>query len=196
VAKPGQTGHRRLLVWAEQFSDIPSTLAVRPDLRATMRALLEAHEIPVKVTEGGERRAARKAILGALFDGALTLDEAIEQTEVRLARDGSPHRANNRVFASGWAKRLVHTHTSVLYTWAVLEVLLATREPRCYVAHSSAEAATSECSRLLAGKLHDTAVLRDRLVACYVEKRPARAPLVPNHPHCTHVVSPPSMARS
>jgi hypothetical protein len=177
--------------WATERSEIPATLAVRPDLRTAMRGLLLAHELPVKVTEGGDRQAQRKAILGALFDGALTFDEAIEQTEARLARDGSPHRMNNRVFAVGWAKRLVYTHTSVLYTWAVLEALLAAGEPRCFVAHSAAETATSACARLLAGKLHDAAVLRDRLVACYVAGQPARAPVIPHHPHCTHVASPP-----
>jgi hypothetical protein len=183
------------LVWAAEFCEIPATLAVRPDLRAAMRALLERHDLPVKVTEGGARDAERKAILGALFDGVLTLDEAVARTEARLAREGSPHQANNRVFASGWAKRLVHTHTSVLYTWAVLDTLLAAGEPRCFVAHSSAEAATSTCARLLAGKPHDAAVLRDRLIQCYVAKQPARAPLVPSHPHCTHVASPIPAAR-
>lgn len=177
--------------WAADFSDIPATLAVRPDLRAAMRALLEAHELPVKVTEGGDRDAQRKAILGALFDGALTLDQAIAQTEARLGREGSPHQTNNRVFATGWAKRLVHTHTSVLYTWAALEALLAAGEARCFVAHSPAESATCTCARQLAGKLHDAALMRDRLIACYVAKQPPRAPLVPNHPHCTHVASPP-----
>jgi hypothetical protein len=177
-------------VWAAEFREISATLAVRPDLRAAMRALLAHHALPVKVTEGGQRDAWRKAILGALIDGAVTLDEAVVETEARLARAGSPHHASNRVFASGWAKRLVHTHTSVLYTWAVLDALLAAGEPRCFVAHSSAEAATSTCARLLAGKPHDAAVLRDRLVRCYVAKQPVSAPLVPSHPHCTHVASP------
>lgn len=178
-------------MWAAQFHDIPATLAARPELRATMRSLLEQHEIPVKVTEGGDRRVQRRAILGALFDGALTLDQAIAQTEHRLARADSPHRDSNLVFARGWAKRLIHTHLSVLYSWAVLETLLAAGEARCYVPHSSAEAATSACSRLLAGQVHPASVLRDRLVHCYVAKQPARAPLIPNHPHCTHVVAPP-----
>lgn len=177
-------------VWATEFAEIPATLAVRPDLRAAMRVLLAQHELPMKVTEGGDRRAARQAILDALFDGRLTLDEAIAQTEARLPREGSPHHASNLVFASGWAKRLVHTHTSVLYTWAVLEALLASGEPRCFVAHSSVEAATSTCTRLLAGRSHDAAVLRDRLVQCYVAKQPVHTPFVPHHPHCTHVASP------
>ncbi|HEU4732263.1 MAG TPA: hypothetical protein VFT22_30420 [Kofleriaceae bacterium] len=76
-------------------------------------------------------------------------------------------------------------------TWAVLEALLAAGQPRCFVAHSSGEAATSACSRLLAGKLHDAAALRDRLVAAYVTGHPPSAPYVPSHPHCTHVASPP-----
>jgi hypothetical protein len=178
--------------WAAELGDIMPTLADRPDLRAQMRALLAEHEIPVKVTEGSDRRERRKAILDALFDGALTLDQAIALAEVRLARDDSPHRTNNLVFASGWARRLVHTHLSVFYSWAVLDAILAAGESQCFIPHSSAESATSACSRLLAGRLHDAAVLRGRLVQCYVAKKPMRVPLVPNHPHCTHVASPPS----
>jgi len=179
-----------MTVWAREFGEIPATLVERPDLRAAMRALLEQHEIPVKVTEGGDRRAQRKAILGALFAGELALPDAIAETERRLARAGSPHRDNNQVFASGWARRLVHTHTSVFYSWAVLDQLLAAGEPTCFVPHSSAESGSGACSRLLAGASHPAAVLRDRIVQCYVEKRPMRVPLIPNHPHCTHVVAP------
>ncbi|MBC7976231.1 MAG: hypothetical protein H7138_14760 [Myxococcales bacterium] len=178
------------LVWAAQLGDVPATLAVRPELRAAMRFLLEHHEIPVKVTEGGDRRARRKAILDALFAGTLTLDAAIAETERQLARADSPHHASNLVFASGWAKRLVHTHLGVFYTWAVLEYLLASGATQCFVPHALAESATSACSRLLAGRAHDAVVLRDRLIQSYVAKQPVRAPLVPNHPHCTHVVAP------
>ena len=180
-----------MAVWAQQFRDIPATLEIRADLRAEMRRLLEQHELPVLVTEGRDRRAHRRTILAALFDGALTFESAIAATEVRLGRETSPHHANNRVFASGWARRLIHTHTSVLYSWAVLEQLLAAGESRCFVPHSSAEAPTSACSRLLAGRDHDAAVLRDRLVEVYVAKQTSRAPLIPNHPHCTHVIAPP-----
>lgn len=176
--------------WAQQFHDIPKTLAVRPDLRAAMRRLLEQRELPVKVTEGGDRRAQHRAILGALFDGALTLDQAVAEAEARLARETSPHRASNQVFASGWAKRLIHTHTSVFYTWAVLDHLLAAGQARCFVPHSPAEAASSACSRLLAGREHFAAVLRERLIAVYVARQTLREPLIPNHPHCTHVVAP------
>jgi len=178
------------VVWAQEFRDIPATLEARPDLRVEMRRLLEANELPVKVTEGGDRRAQRRAILGALFDGTLSLDQAVAETETRLARDGSPHRTSNRVFATGWAQRLIYTHTSVFYVWAVLDHLLAAGESRCFVPHSPAEATTSACSRLLAGRDHPADVLRDRLIDVYVHKEPSRAPLVPNHPHCTHVVAP------
>ena len=181
--------------WAQQFRDIPQTLAVRPDLRAAMRALLDQHELPVKVTEGGDRSAQRRAILGALFDGALTLDQAIAETEARLSRETSPHRTNNQVFASGWAKRLIYTHTSVFYTWAVLEHLRAAGQARCFVPRSPTEAAGSPCSRLLAGRDHPIAVLRERLIAVYVVKQPLHEPLIPNHPHCTHVVAPVPTAR-
>ena len=177
-------------MWARQFHDIPDTVAARPDLRGVMQALLAAREIPVKVTEGGDRRARRKAILAALLDGQLTLDQAIAETERQLARDDSPHKDSNLVFAKGWARRLIHTHLSVLYSWTVLETLLAHGELRCFVPHSTAEAPTSSCSKQLAGKQHDTRVMRDRLVQCYPEKKPMRVPLIPNHPHCTHVIAP------
>lgn len=177
-------------MWASQLSEIVPTLAVRPDLVEAMRFLLAHHEIPVKVTEGADRRARRKAILDALFAGACTMDAAIAEAEQRLGRADSPHADNNRVFASGWARRLIETHTSVFYSWAVLEAVLASGARRCFVPRSSAEAATSACSVALAGKEHDAAVLRDRLVQAYVAKQPVRAPHVPNHPHCTHVAAP------
>ena len=177
-------------VWAQQFRDIPQTLAVRPDLRTRMHALLELYELPVQVTEGGDRAAQRRAILGALFDGELTLAQAVAEAELRLSREASPHRTSNQVFASGWAKRLIHTHTSVFYTWAVLEDLIAAGQSRCFVPHSPAEAASSACARLLAGRDHAVAVLRERLIDVYVAREPSREPLIPHHPHCTHVVAP------
>lgn len=174
--------------WAAEFRDIPETLAERPDLRAAMRALCAAHEIPVKVTEGGDRRARRKLILDALFAGTIDLAAAEAATETALARTDSPHAASNLVFAKGWAHRLVATHYSVFYSWAVLDELIA-RGERAWVARATTESPTSRCSRLLAERAHDPAVLRGRLIRCYVEKQPAREPLVPDHPHCTHVAS-------
>ena len=178
------------MIWAAQLDEIPATIAARLDLQEAMRFLLEHHEIPVKVTEGGDRRARRKAILDSLFAGTLTLEAAIAETERQLARDDSPHRTSNLVFASGWAKRLIYTHTNVFYCWAVLEALLASSATRCFVPHATTEASTSACSRLLAGRDHDAKELRDRLMQSYVAKQPVRAPLVPNHPQCTHVVAP------
>ena len=75
--------------WASEFRDIPSTLAERPDLRAAMKALLAQHEIPVKVTEGSDRRDRRKAILGALFGGEISLEQrAHRATQVGAHRQG------------------------------------------------------------------------------------------------------------
>jgi hypothetical protein len=178
------------LPWATHLGEVFGLLAVRKDLVLVMRALLANHEIPVKVTEGGDRRARRKAILEALFVGDLTIDAAVAETERRLARDDSPHAASNLVFASGWARRLIYTHTNVFYCWAVLEQLMMAGQTRVRVPHAASEAATSRCSRELAGRDHDAVALRDRLVQTYVEKRALRVPLVPNHPHCTHVVAP------
>lgn len=177
-------------LWAEQFREIPATLAVRPDLRAAMRRLLAQHELPCEATEGGDRDAQRRSILGASIEGALALEEAAAALEARLPREASPHRASSVVFASGWAHRLIHTQISVLYSWAVLDQLAAAGHTRCFVAHSAAEAPTTTCARLLAGRDHAIAGLRERLIDVHVAREPSREPLVPNHPHCAHVISP------
>jgi hypothetical protein len=78
----------------------------------------------------------------------------------------------------------------VFYTWAVLDHLIAAGQPRCFVPHSPAEASSSACSRLLAGRDHPAAALRERLIEVYVAKQTSREPLIPNHPHCTHVAAP------
>lgn len=178
------------MLWAAEFGEIPATLVERDDLRVAMRRLLVEHEIPVKITEGGDRRERRKLILEALFAGVISLEDAVARAEMALARDDSPHRTSNLVFAKGWAKRLIHTHYSVFYCWAVLDALIADGQTRCYVPHSEAESETSACSRLLAGQSHASTVMRERLIQSYVAKQQSRAPLVPNHPHCTHVVAP------
>src|SRR5262245_8448392 len=107
IAGSQASSYGRGMEWASEFRDIAPTLAARPDLRAAIQALLAEHEIPMKVTESSDRREHHKTILHALFGGALTLDEAIAETEAKLARTDSPHRDSNRVFASGWARRLV-----------------------------------------------------------------------------------------
>jgi hypothetical protein len=192
---PTATVEQREGVWAHAFHDIPMTLTRRPDLRARMRVLLTG-DMPNMVTDGDvapgvSRLDLFRAILGEAIDGAITLDETIALTARGLARETSPHRASNRVFAHGWEDRLVRTHLSRLYSQAVLELLAEAGQSRCFVPHVDGEALDAPCTRLLAGRAHDVRTLHDRLVRCYVRgDGSGGAPMVPNHPHCAHVISP------
>ena len=84
----------------------------------------------------------------------------------------------------------MRTQFSRFYNQAVLEELRARGETECFVAHSSAEASDSPCSTLLAGNHHPIAVLHERLLANHSRGQWDQSLKVPNHPHCTHVVSP------
>jgi hypothetical protein len=176
--------------WAEEYGEIPPALEARADLRSAASELL-TQAMPGKVVEGGDRLAAFRGVMAELIAGRLTLEEAYAETEHRLPRATSPHGTNNRVFASGWGERLVRTQLSRLYNQAVLTQLLSSGEPRCYVPHSRAEKPESQCSRLLAGQEHDAAVLLERLIQCYTMENWTREVKVPDHPHCTHVITPP-----
>lgn len=143
-----------------------------------------------KATEGGDRLAQFRGVLVELINGKVGVAGAIQLVEIRLPRDGSAHAANNRVFPDGWAERLVRTQFSRLYSQAVLESLAATGQTRCFVAHSSEEDPNSPCSRSLAGQSHDVGAMLGVLVRSYVQGQFSKDPKVPDHPHCTHVVSP------
>lgn len=178
-----------MMRWASEFHEIPDTLAARTDLRARMHALL-SQNMPGKATEGGSRLDSLRAILADLIDGQIALDAAIRSVQQRLPREQSPHASNNRVFPSGWDERLVRTQFSRLYNQAALEHLAAANETQCFIAHSSAEAADSPCSISLAGGTHEISELLARLIESYVNGNWSSDLKIPNHPHCTHVVSP------
>jgi hypothetical protein len=175
--------------WAREFREIPEVLAVRPDLRARMVALTALH-MPNKSTEGPGRLDAFRAILVELIEGRLAFEAAVAETARRLPPAASAHRADRRVFASGWNQRITHTHFSRLYNQAVLELLAAEGHTQCFVPHSSHEGPDSTCARDLAGRRHEIVALYVGLVETYLKKRPVAGPKVPNHPHCTHVVVP------
>lgn len=175
--------------WARDFKDIPITLNVRPDLRARMHQCLEDH-MPGKALSGGDRSDQLRVILRELIDGRFTLGDAIAEVGRRLPREKSLYRDDNRVFARGWEERAVRTQLSVLYNRSVLQELRNDGHTRCFVHHSSDEHRESPCSRLLAGLEHDIDQLHQKLEDNYIREQWSRDPKIPDHPHCTHVVSP------
>jgi hypothetical protein len=154
-------------IWANEFGEIFQTLVERLDLREAILKLIDEQPIPGKVTEGGNRLSTFRLILKRLIKGEISLSEAYARIEVELPRSGSFHSGNNRVFADGWAERLVRTQLSRFYNQAVMEQLISEGYSQCYVPHSSAEEPGSKCSMYLAGNTQDVKVLYDRLINSY-----------------------------
>jgi hypothetical protein len=176
--------------WANEFAEIPLILAQRVDLRDAVLILITEQPMPGKVTEGGTRLTHFREIMKLLVEGTIGLSEAYRRTELELPRLESMYGGNNRVFASGWAERLVRTQYSRFYNQAVMEQLLGEGAVSCFIPHSSDEDPSSKCSRFLAGGSHDLRRLYDRLVNSYARGNWSSELKVPEHPHCTHVVTP------
>lgn len=177
--------------YAQDFDDIPRALAENEPLRTAALALIEKESMPGKVTEGGDRLHRLRGILRDFVDGKIQLPQAYARVDAELPRQNSVYASDNRVFAANWQERLIRTQLSRFYNQAVMEELIARGETRCYVPHSGAEASDSPCSRQLAGAHHDVSTLHQRLVESYGLGNWGREVKIPNHPHCTHVVTPP-----
>jgi hypothetical protein len=176
--------------YAREFSEILPVLQENISLRQEVAELIENEPMPGKATEGGACIECLKIVLQDLVAGKISLREAYERTEMELPRHSSVHGANNRVFASGWAERLVRTQVSCLYNQAVLKRIVERGEVRCYVEHSGEEEAMNPCSQI-AGEHHDARELYERLLNRYRRGDwSQKEVLIPNHPHCTHAVMP------
>jgi hypothetical protein len=176
-------------VLANDFTEIPTVLSQNEALRNAVVALVATDAMAGKVTEGGDRLERFRAILTDLVNGQIGLGEAIRRTQAELPRQTSPYSGNNRVFASNWEERLVRTQLSRFYNQGVMEQLLAEGETQCFVPHSPAEDPDSNCSRQLAGQNHDVKALYERLVTSYRDGVWSQSVKIPDHPHCTHVVT-------
>ena len=177
-------------VYAQEFSEIPQTLLVNSDLRDSIIKLIEEQPIAGKVTEGGDRLIRFKEILKKLVSGEIGLLEAYYQTDNNIPRHTSIHNGNNRVFPTGWAERLVRTQYSRFYNQAVLKQLIDEGQSECIVPHSSEEERSSKCSQFLAGRAHDPHLLQGRLTNAYANGVWNNDLKIPDHPHCSHVVTP------
>jgi hypothetical protein len=176
-------------ILANDFTEVLSVLSQNDELQSAVLALIIDQPMPGKVTEGEGRLEEFRVILTHLVKGQINLAEARAQTSVKLSRQASLHNGNNRVFPDGWESRLVHTQISRFYNQAVMEKLLSDGKTQCFVPHSSAEAPDSPCSMHLAGSNHDLKTLYARLIDSYAKGKWTQDIKVPNHPHCTHVVT-------
>jgi len=177
------------VLWAKEFGDIQAILREREDLRQRAAVIL-SHNMPGKVTEGEGRLSRFRTVMADLIDGRISLPEAYQATALQIPRGGSRYAGDNRVFASGWEERLVRTQFSRLYNQSVLENLLAAGIHECFVPHSSQEDASSRCSLVLAGRQHKVDVLLRDVVESYTHGRWSKEAKIPDHPHCTHAVTP------
>jgi len=176
--------------FASDFAEIPSTLQKNDLIRERALQLAGADPIPGKVTEGDARLEAFRVVLSDLIAGNVTLTEAMHRVAQQLPRDESIHAGNNRVFPQGWEERLVRTQFSRFYNQAILELLREEGQARCFVPHSRAEDRDSPCSVGLAGREHDVETLYARLTETYRDGQWNQELKIPNHPHCTHVITP------
>lgn len=177
-------------VLASEFSEILPTLSQNDELRSAVLSLIDAEPIAGKATEGGNRLERFRQILQDLANNQIGLQESFPRVSRDLPRNTSPHSSSNRVFADGWEERLVRIQLSRFYNQAVMEKLIAEGETKCFIPHSSSEDSTSPCSSQLAGSNQNLTTLHSLLTESYGQGNFAiKGVKIPNHPHCTHVVT-------
>lgn len=174
---------------ASEFSEILPVLLQSVELRSTVLNLIDNEPVAGKVTEGDDRLEKFRQIPQDLVNNQITLQESFIRVQNDLPRRTSFHDGNNRVFADGWEERLVRTQLSRFYNQAVMEKLIAEGETQCFVPHSSSEDPTSPCSSQLAGRNQNISLLHSRLEEAYGRGNFSRDVKIPNHPHCTHVIT-------
>lgn len=180
-------------MYAQDFYEIVPALAQNIPLKSRTIDLIGSDAIVGKVTEGAGRIEALREILSKLVNDQITLHQSYSEVLRDLPQRASVHSSNKRVFSDGWPERLVRTQLSRFYNQAVLEELQQQGVTQCHVPHSSNESGDSKCTQYLAGDDHSVDHLHELLVASYRDGDfTRRQPKIPNHPHCTHVVSPKS----
>ena len=175
--------------FASEFSGILPVPSNNTELRSAVLNLIDNEPVAGKVTEGDERLAQFRQILRDLANNQVSLQESFTRVRNDLPRHTSFHGSNNRVFADGWEERLVRTQLSRFYNQAVMEELMAGGETQCFVPHSSSEDPSSPRSSQLAGRNQSIETLHSRLVKSHGQGNFTNDVKIPNHPHCTHVVT-------
>lgn len=176
--------------YAQDFYEIPEVVETNSELRGRIQDLVANEPIPGKVTEGGDRTENLREVLNVFFEGEISLQESIQRISEELPRHNSPHSHSNRVFADGWNERLARTQISRFYNQAVLLTLKDQGEAECFIPHSDHEDRDSSCTIQLAGQTTQVDRLLDRLNRAYREGEWHDDVMIPDHPHCTHTVTP------
>jgi hypothetical protein len=176
--------------YAQDFYEIPETVEENDELRERIRTLVSNEALPGKVTEGGERVEKTREILDSFFRGDISLQESIDQVSEELPRRESQYAHNNRVFPDNWDERLIRTQISRFYNQAVLETLEEQGEDECFVPSSDHQKMDSPCTLQLADGTAPVDDLLDRLIRAYREGEWHEEVMIPDHPHCTHTVTP------
>lgn len=176
--------------YAKDFYEIPESLMNNSLLKRKALNLVQFELIAGKVTIGSSRLDDFREILIDFFDLQIDLNIAVSETERKLPRQQSVFSGDNRVFASGWAERLVRTQVSRFYNQAVLESIIESGNDDCFVKHSANEQGSSKCSLYLAGTTQSAQVMLERLKSSYGEGVWGKDLKLPEHPHCTHTFSP------
>lgn len=176
--------------YAKDFHGIPESLTNNSSIKRRALDLVQYDPIAGKVTMGGSRLADFREILIDFFDLKIDLTEAISDVESKLARHQSIYSGDNRVFAIGWAERLVRTQVSRFYNQAVLESIIESGSDDCFIEHSANEKGSSKCSQQLAGTTQSAQLMLQRLKSSYGDGNWGQDLKIPDHPHCTHTFSP------
>ena len=179
-------------MYAQHFHEIPQAVEQNSELQDRILELVDDEPITGKAVQGHNRTAEFRQVLQDFFNGSTSLEETYNQVSSRLPKSESPHSRNNNVFPDNWDERLARTQISRFYNQAVLQQLTEEGEQQCFVPHSPDEDRDTDCTRKLAGETVDVSLLQDRLQRAYQDGEYHDQPMIPDHPHCTHVVTPPS----
>lgn len=180
-----------MATYAQHFYEIEETVANYDRLRQRAVSLVQDEPIPGKATEGGNRVDTFRDILVAFFEGELTFQGVKAEISKELPQRESPHSNDNRyTFSSGWEERLARTQISRFYNKAALGILSEEGHSKVFIPHSDHEDRDSQCTLYLAGGSADIDLLLDRLDRAYRKGDWHEQPMIPDHPHCTHTVTP------
>jgi len=181
-----------MTAYAQHFYEIPEAIEENDEVRETILELVNSEPITGKALEGGDRTSVFRQILREFFKHERDLNETITDISTRLPRAESPHRPDNQTFADGWEERLARTQISRFYNQAVLQKLDEQGDEECFIPRSDHQKPDSNCTIRLAGGTANINTLRERLQRAYQDGEYHKEPMIPNHPHCTHTVTPAS----
>ena len=176
--------------YASEFNEILIALTENSESKKRVLNLIQNKPILGQVIEEDGRVNEFRKILARLVEGKITnLEVSFVEVESKLPRNQSIHFRNNRVFASGWAERLVRTQLSRFYNQAVLEELNENEKEECYVPVSTSSNLSSRCA-IIQDKNHNVKELLANLITNYEKGQYDSSIKLPDHPHCSHVVKP------